>query len=141
VAPADSRLRPPREWDDRDVRRILRNPVTRTAMLTWMWNNRHDIRRWGQSLFAELTEAPRLSPGRMKTLGKVLWAITSDRSLSKAKQLRSVRLDGDVVELDVDPRWKGTARLVTMLQDVDGVGEVRIRGELTVPTVIDTTAA
>jgi hypothetical protein len=121
--------------------RLLRNPVTRTAMLTWMWNNRHDIRRWGRSLIAELTGAPRLSPTRARTLGKVLWAITSDRDLSKAKELRGVRLDGDVLDLDVDPRWKGTARLVSKLREIDGVRDVRIRGERAVPTVIDTTAA
>ena len=124
----------------RVLRRLL-NPITRTAILTWSTNHRHEIRRWGRSLWAELTSPTPISPTRLATIGRVLWAVTADRDLSNAKQLRSVHLVGDTVELDVDPNWKRTARLVSLLQSVEGVRAVRIRGQAHVPTVIATTAA
>jgi hypothetical protein len=110
-------------------------------MITWGWNHRHEIKRWGRSLWNELTSPAPISPSRVSLIGKVLWAVTKDRDLSNAKQLRGIHLSGDVVELDVDRRWNRTARLVSLLQGVDGVREVRIRGQETVPTVISTTAA
>jgi hypothetical protein len=110
-------------------------------MMTWSWNHRHEIKRWGRSLWNELATPTGISPSRVRLIGKVLWAVTKERDLSMAKQLRRIDIVGDVVELDVDRRWNRTARLVSVLQGVEGVREVRIRGQSTVPTVISTTAA
>jgi hypothetical protein len=122
------------------IRRLL-NPVTRVAIITWGWNHRHEIRRWGRSLWAEVTGSTPTSPKRLMTIGKVLWAVATDPQLSNARQLRSIRLVGDIVELDVDPRWKRTGRLVTRLEAVDGVREVHVRGVGPVQPAIPGTAA
>ena len=121
--------------------RRLFNPVTRVAIITWAWNHRHEIRRWGRSLWAELTGPEPISPRRLTTIGKVLWAVATDRQLANARQLRSVRLIGDVVELDVDPRWTRTGRLVSRLEAVDGVREVHVRGVGAVQPMTPGTAA
>ena len=77
--------------------------------------------RWGRSLYGELRRPGRIEPKRLQTIAKVLWEITSVEELAGARQLREVRLDGDVVVVDVSPGWKRTSRLVDLLHGIDGV--------------------
>jgi hypothetical protein len=97
--------------------------------------------RWGRSLWEELTSTTPLSVGRLTTLLRVLWAGASDPDLRDAKQFRAVRLVGDDIELDVDPSWRTASRAVNRLEQVSGVGRVRVRGAAVQPTLVDTTSA
>jgi hypothetical protein len=108
------------------TRRVLR-PFTRTAILLWAWKRRHEILRWGRSIWTELRSPEPISPSRLKTLGTILWKVSQDSQLTNAAELRSVTLVGDVVEVDVDPSWRHTPRLVSELQAIPGVAEVSLR--------------
>ncbi|HUF96479.1 MAG TPA: hypothetical protein VMM60_00020 [Ilumatobacter sp.] len=100
------------------------NPFTRTALLAFAWTHRHAILRWGRSLSTELRRPGRIEPRRLQQIGRVLWAITRDDSLSGAKQLREVRLDGDVLVIDAQPGWKREARLVDALSGIPGIAGI-----------------
>lgn len=100
------------------------NPFTRTAVLAFAWSHRRTILRWGRSLYAELRRPGRIEPRRLQLIARVLWAITSDDELAKARQLREVRLDGNVLVLDTTPGWKRTARLVDELDDIPGIARI-----------------
>jgi len=105
------------------IRRVstLFNPFTRTAVLAFAWTHRHTILRWGRSLYVELRRPGRIEPRRLQLIARVLWAITSEDELAKARQLREVRLDGSVLVLDTTPGWRRTARLVDALDDIPGI--------------------
>ena len=104
----------------RTARRIT-SPFTRSAVMFFAWQHRRAIMRWGRSLWTELRRPGRISPRRLQQIGRVLWAITRDETLAEAHQLREVRLDGDVLVVDVAQGWSRTARLVDALEDVPGV--------------------
>lgn len=108
------------------IGRILRlaNPLNRAVILGFVWSHRRSIMRWGRSFWNELRSADRIEPGRLALMWKVLWAVTGDDELAKARQLRSLRLDGDVVVVDASRGWRGRSRLVDRLQEVDGVSRV-----------------
>lgn len=97
------------------------NPFTRTALITFAWTHRHSILRWGRSLSSELRRPGRIAPRRLQQIGRVLWTITRDDALSGAKQLRQVRLEGDVLIIDAQRGWTGQARLVDALSDIPGI--------------------
>jgi hypothetical protein len=97
------------------------NPFTRTAVVAFAWTHRHTILRWGRSLYGELRRPGRIEPRRLQLIARVLWVITSNDELAKARQLREVRLDGNVLVLDTTPGWKRTARLVDELDDIPGI--------------------
>ena len=103
---------------------MLFNPFTRTAALAFAWSHRRTISRWGRSLWGELRRPGGIEPQRVQQIARVLWAITSDESLSKSKQLREVRLDGDVLVVDAERGWKRTAELVDAVSDVPGITRV-----------------
>lgn len=104
--------------------RTFANPFTRTAILMYAWTHRRSIMRWGRSLWVELKRPKMIQPDRLQIIGRVLWAITRDEQLARAKQLRQVRLDGNVLVVDTSPRWKGTARLVDELDDIPGIAAI-----------------
>lgn len=101
--------------------RRLANPFTRTAILAFAWTHRHQIMRWGRSLWTELKRPGRIEPRRLQQIGRVLWTITRDETLSDARELREVRLEGDVLIVDTAPGWKRTSRLVDALDKVPGI--------------------
>lgn len=101
--------------------RRLTSPFTRSALLVFAWQHRRAIERWGRSLWTELRRPGRIEPRRLQQIGRVLWAITRDDSLAEAKQLREVRLDGDVLVVDVAEGWNRTGRLVDALGEVPGI--------------------
>jgi len=109
----------------------LFNPMSRIALATFAWNHRHEVLRWGRSLYEQLVGRRDVSPARAVLIGRVLFAIASDEQLRNAPQLRRVSLRDDVVDLDVDPRWRGLDRLIERVSRVDGVRSVVVNGVAT----------
>lgn len=125
------------------IRRAARlaNPFTRTAILAFAWSHRRAIMRWGRSLWSELTRPGFIDPNRLSVIARVLWTITREDDLAKAKQLKHVRLEGTTLVVDTAPGWKGTARLVDELDDISGISAITdARGHLLAGS-IPTTAA
>ena len=106
----------------------LFNPMSRIALATFAWNHRHEVLRWGRSLYEQLIGRRDVSPARAVLIGRVLFAIASDDELRNAPELRRVSLRDDVVDLDVDARWPRLDRLVERVSRVDGVGSVVVNG-------------
>lgn len=121
--------------------RSAANPFSRTALLLFVWTHRHTILRWGRSFWTELRSPGPIDPRRLTLIGRVLWAITRDEQLAKARQLRHVRLDGNTVVIDATPDWPGTARLVAELRTIPGIAEVTDRTGRRLAGPIDTTAS
>jgi len=108
------------------IRTVLKgaNPFSRMALLTLAFAHRHAILRWGRSLYTELRRPGPIAPRRLQQIGRVLWAITRDDLLSGARQLREVRLEGDVLVVDATPGWKRQARLIDVLSDIPGITDI-----------------
>jgi hypothetical protein len=106
----------------------LFNPVSRIALATFAWNHRHEVMRWGRSLYEQLVGQQDVSPQRAVLIGRVLAAVASDEKLRNAPQLRRVSLRGDVVDLDVDERWPALPRLIERVERVSGVRSVVVNG-------------
>ena len=108
--------------------RSLFNPLSRLAIATFAWNHRHEILRWGRSLYEQVIGRRDVSPARAVRVGRVLLAVASDEALRNAPELRRVSLHGDVVDLDVDRRWSELPRLIDRVQRVSGVRSVVVNG-------------
>jgi hypothetical protein len=121
--------------------RTVMNPVSRTALIAFAWTHRRTIMRWGRSFWSELTRPGRIDPSRLSTISKVLWAITRDDELAKARQLRQIRLDGDELVIDASSRWRGRARLVDRLKSVEGIARIVDIDGRVIPGSIQTSAA
>lgn len=104
--------------------RTFANPLTRTAMIAFVWSHRRTIMRWGRSFWNELRHPGRIDPKRLTLIGQVLWTITSDERLANARQLRNVSLDGTTLVVDASSGWNGTAQLVDQLSKIKGVGAI-----------------
>jgi hypothetical protein len=104
------------------------NPVSRVALATLAWKHRHEILRWGRSLYEQLIGRRDVSPAKAVKIGRVLLAIAGDDELRNAPQLRRVSMRGDVVELDVDGRWSALPRLIDRVERVRGVRSVVVNG-------------
>ena len=105
-------------------RKALLNPITRMAVMTFTWNHRHEILRWGRSLYDQVVGRTDVSPARALRTGNLLFSIASDRRLRDAKQLRRVTMVGDTVDLDVDETWSELPRLIERVRGVKGVAHV-----------------
>ena len=106
------------------LRLLAFNKITRMALMIFLWNRRNDVRRWGESLWNEL-RGSRVDPQRLKRLSSVLLAIARDPKLSAASELRSVRLVGDTVQVDMEPNWPYASRLANTLSGVKGIAAVQ----------------
>ena len=114
------------------------SPFTRTAIMAFLWTHRHEVLRWGRSLWEHLARrdlepAPRCGPAR------VLFAVASDERFRDAKQLRRVTMDDGVVDLQVQRRWALLPALVERVAAVNGVLDVTVNGQ-PYATPIETTA-
>jgi hypothetical protein len=98
------------------------------ALAAFAWNHRHEILRWGRTLYDQLVGRTDVSPARAARTGMLLYAIASDDQLRNAKQLRKVTMVGDEVDLEVDERWRELPRLVDRVRSVKGVRRVSING-------------
>ena len=116
-------------------RKALLNPLTRMAVMTFTWNHRHEILRWGRSLYDQVVGRTDVSPARALRTGNLLFSIASDRRLRDAKQLRRVTMVGDTVDLDVDDTWSELPRLIERVRGVKGVARVTVNGAPTNPVV------
>jgi len=103
-------------------------PVSRVAIITFVWAHRHEILRWGRSLYDQLVTRRDLGPVRMARIGGVLAAIALREDLRNAPQLRKVSLHGDRVDLDVDERWALLPTLVERVRGVKGIRSVHVNG-------------
>ena len=97
----------------RFIPRSLLNPVTRMALMTFAWNHRHEILRWGRTLYDQLIGRSDVSPAGAVRTGRLLVAIASDPELRNARELRKVTMVDDVVDLEVDESWPLLLRLVS----------------------------
>jgi hypothetical protein len=108
--------------------RSLFTPVTRMALAAFAWNHRHEILRWGRTLYDQLIGRTDVSPVRAVRTGRLLYVIASDDQLRNAKQLRKVTMINDDVDLEVDENWSQLPRLVERVRSVKGVRQVSING-------------
>jgi hypothetical protein len=106
----------------------LLSPVSRVALATFAWNHRHEVLRWGRTLYDQLIGRSDVSPARAVRTGLVLFAIASDADLRNAKQLRRVTMVDDDVDLDVDPSWPHVTKLIERVKAVKGVRSVSVNG-------------
>ena len=98
------------------------------ALAAFAWNHRHEILRWGRSLYDQLIGRTDVSPVRALRTGQLLFAIASDERLCNARQLRKVTVVGDDVDVTVDESWKELPRLVERVERVQGVRHVTVHG-------------
>ena len=106
----------------------LINPVSRMALATFAWNHRHEILRWGRTLYDQLVGRTDVSPVRALRTGSLLFVIASDEQLRNAKELRKVTMVDDDVDLEVDERWPLLPRLIEKVRSVKGVRHVSVNG-------------
>ncbi len=107
--------------------RFFINPLTRTAMVTFLWAHRHEVLRWGRSLWEHLARRD-LDPAAAVRTAKVLFAIAGDERFRDAKQLRRVTMIDGIVNLEADEWWSLLPSLVLRVRSVDGVREVLVNG-------------
>ncbi len=120
----------------------IANPFTRTAIIAFVWTHRRTILRWGRSFWTELRRPGMIEPARLTLIGRVLWAITREDQLAKARQLRHVQLDGTTLVVDTAPGWRGTARLVDELDDIPGITAiVDAKGNVLAGSIVTTARA
>jgi hypothetical protein len=113
----------------------LFNPIGRMALMTFTWNHRHEILRWGRSLYDQVVGRS-VSPARALRTGRLLVAIASDSRFRDAKQLRRVTMTGGTVDLAVDESWSELPRLIERVRAVQGVDRVSVNGTVRTPLSI-----
>lgn len=109
-------------------RRGVLNPLSRAALITWGWNYRHEIMRWGRTLWHELVGRDGVDAARAVRTGKVLASIAGEERLRNAPQLKQVTMHGDVVDLRVSPGWSELPRVIDRVRRVKGVSGVTVNG-------------
>ncbi len=122
------------------IPRSLLNPVTRMALMTFAWNHRHEVLRWGRTLYDQLIGRSNASPAAAVRTGRLLVAIASDPELRNARELRKVTMVDDTVDLEVDESWPLLLRLVSKVAGVRGVDHVLVNGRATAPPLEATTS-
>lgn len=111
------------------TRRGVFNPISRAAIIAWAWGYRHEVLRWGRSLWNELTGREEgVDPGRALRTGRVLVAIAYEDELRNASELKQVTMNGDVVDLKVKAGWRHLPLLVDKVQSVKGITGVTVNG-------------
>jgi hypothetical protein len=106
----------------------LLRPFSRMALITFAWNHRHEVMRWGRTLYDQLVGRTDVSPARALRTGQLLFAIATDDRLRNAKELRKVTMVDDTVDLTVDERWSLLPHLVDRVRGVKGVSAITING-------------
>jgi hypothetical protein len=109
-------------------RRGVFNPLSRAALITWGWNYRHEILRWGRTLWNELIGRADVDAARTVRAGRVLASIAGEERLRNAPQLKQVTMNGDVVDLRVEPGWSELPRVIDRVRAVKGITGVTVNG-------------
>lgn len=115
--------------------RFIGSALTRTAIMTFVWAHRHEVLRWGRSLWEHVARRD-LDPAATMRTAKVLFAVAGDERFRDAKQLRRVTMDDGVVDLQAEQRWPLLPALVERVRTVDGVRDVTVNGAPHVSAVI-----
>jgi hypothetical protein len=108
--------------------KALLNPFSRAALATFAWKHRHEVLRWGRTLYDQVVGRTDVSPANAARTGRILYAIASDDRLRNAKQLRRVTAIDGAVDLEVEPGWSELPRLVDRVRAVKGVEQVTVNG-------------
>ena len=97
--------------------RVAAFPLTRTVVLLLAWFNRHTVLLWFRSIRDEVSQSG-FDVGRMQTLVRGLWAVSSDRRTTNSEPLRknAVRDDGFAVE--AREGWIGRETVETILAPI-----------------------
>lgn len=111
------------------TRRGVFNPLSRAAIIAWAWGYRHEVMRWGRSLWNELIGRDGgVDPVRALRTGRLLVAIAYDDELRNAPELKQVTINDDVVDLKVKSGWRELPRLIDKVQSVKGITGVTVNG-------------
>jgi hypothetical protein len=110
-------------------RRGMFRPLSRAALVAWAWGYRHEVFRWGRSLWMELLgRDDGRDPGRILRTGRVLIAIASEEELRNARELKQVTITDDVVGVRVKPGWRELPRLIEKVSAIKGIKGVTVNG-------------
>jgi hypothetical protein len=91
-------------------------PLTRTALLLMAWSNRHTLSLWFRSIRREVSAGFDL--GRLQTLLRGLWAVTSDRRTTNAEALQMITVRSDGFGIEARDGWIGRATVETILAPI-----------------------
>lgn len=108
--------------------RTLINPMSRLALATFAWNHRHEIMRWGRTLYDQVVGRTDVSVPHAIRTGRLLAAIASDDELRNAPELRKVTMTDGTVDLEVDETWERLPRLLAKVRGTKGVEHVTLNG-------------
>ena len=96
--------------------RMAAFPLTRTALLLLGWANRHTVALWFRSIRREVSGG--VDAGRLRTLVRGLWAISSDRRTTNAEPLRMITVRDDGFGIEARDGWIGRATVETLLAPI-----------------------
>lgn len=91
-------------------------PLTRTVVLLLAWVNRHTVALWFRSIRHEVADG--VDVGRLRTLVRGLWAISSDRRTANAEPLRMISVREDGFAIEARDGWIGRATVETLLAPI-----------------------
>lgn len=97
--------------------RMAAFPLTRTALLLLAWGNRHTVALWFRSIREEVSGGG-FDVGRMRTLLRGLWAVSSDRRTTNAEPLQMITVRDDGFGIQARDGWIGRATVETILAPI-----------------------
>ena len=100
-------------------------PFRRAAWILLLWTQRHTVALWWRSLSAELRRGRPINTANLRRLSMALYHVAADPRLSNAPELRQLTITDDVVHAHTDEHWAKRDLLITVLNGVDRVNEVR----------------
>lgn len=97
--------------------RMAAFPMTRTTMLLLAWSNRHTVALWFRSLAHELRTVG-FDVGRMRTLLRGLWTVSTDRRTMNTDALRRISVRSSGFEIEARDGWIGRATVEHLLAPI-----------------------
>lgn len=91
-------------------------PLTRTTLVLLAWANRHTVALWLRSIRNEVSNGVDL--GRLRTLVRGLWAVSSDRRTANAEPLHMITVRPDGFGVEARDGWIGRATVETILAPI-----------------------
>jgi hypothetical protein len=96
--------------------RMAAFPLTRTALLWLAWANRHTVALWIRSIRHEVSGG--VDVGRLRTLLRGLWAVSTDRRVTNAEPLQKLTVREDGFGIEARDGWIGRATVETVLAPI-----------------------